>query len=51
MNDISPIVIEMRKLLKDVYEEFNEQKYSDAYETAIMLQAAAIELVGEMQPK
>lgn len=51
MTDISSIVIEIQKLLRETYEQFNERQYEDALANAVILKAAAAELVREMQQK
>lgn len=51
MTDVSSIVIEMQKLLREAYDQFNDKHYEDALATAVILKAAAAELVREMQPK
>jgi hypothetical protein len=51
MTDISAIVIEMQKLLRETYEQFNEKQYDDALANAVILKAAAGELVREMKQK
>jgi hypothetical protein len=51
MIDISAIVIEMQKLLRETYEQFNEKQYDDALANAVILKAAASELVKEMKHK
>lgn len=49
MTDISAIVIEMQKLLRETYDQFNERQYDDALATAVILKAAATELVREIK--
>ena len=51
MTDVSSIIIEMQKLLRETYDQFNERQYEDALATAVILQAAAAELVREMKQK
>lgn len=49
MVDVSSILIEMHKLLRETYENFNDRKYEDALAAAETLKSAAAELVREMQ--
>lgn len=49
MIDVSAIVIEMQKLLRETYEQFNEKNHDDAFANAVILKAAASELVKEMK--
>ena len=49
MNDIAPIVIEMQKLLRQLYEQFNERQFEQAKETAVVLKSASEDLLNQMK--
>lgn len=51
MTDISSIIIEMQRLLRETYEQFNDRDFDGAKENAALLKTAADELMKEMESK